>query len=121
MDRHFAVVQRQVAADDRLRDRVRLLSVSFDPEHDTPAVLAEHARLVTADPAIWTLSTGDAATIRTFASRFGVSVLRDGEASADIVHNLRTAIIGPDGRLLTVFTGNDWTPEELVAAVRNAA
>ena len=40
MDRQFAAVQREILADERLRDRVRLLSVSVDPAFDTPQVLA---------------------------------------------------------------------------------
>ena len=44
MDRHFRAVQEQVRADPALRGGVLLLSVSFDPEHDQPAVLMKHAR-----------------------------------------------------------------------------
>ena len=35
------------------------MSVTFDPEHDTPAVLAAHAQAAQADPAVWTFLTGD--------------------------------------------------------------
>ena len=77
MDQNFATLQR--AARRRIRrsrGRVKLLSISFDPEHDTPAVLAAHAAQLKADPAVWTFLTGDRVTIDRFAGKFGVSVVR---------------------------------------------
>jgi cytochrome oxidase Cu insertion factor (SCO1/SenC/PrrC family) len=38
----------------------------------------------------------------------------------EIVHNLRTAVIDADGRLVQVLNGNDWQPGQLVAAIRGA-
>ena len=120
MDRHFAAVQRVVSADDRLRGRVRLLSVSIDPDHDRPPVLAAHASRVGADPAVWSLLTGTPGEVETFASRFGTSILRDSSSPQDIVHNLRTAVIDPGGSLAAVLRGNEWSPDDLVTAVRKA-
>jgi protein SCO1/2 len=120
MDRHFQSAAAAILQDASLRQRVRLLSVSFDPVHDTPAVLAAHAKRLEADPAIWTFLTGDQETIDRFALRFGVSVIREGASAKDIVHSLRTAVIGADGRLVTILRGNEWTPSELVAELRKA-
>lgn len=120
MDRHFAAVQRDLAADPRLRDRARLLSVSFDPEYDTPAVLAAHAGRVGADPARWSFVTGDRDQLDPFAARFGVTTIRDDADDIEIVHNLRTAVIDPQGRIVTIFSGNDWTPAELLQVMRAA-
>src|SRR5205085_9894043 len=44
MDRRFGELQRAIAADPRLRDRVHLVSVSFDPAHDTAAIVQSHAK-----------------------------------------------------------------------------
>ena len=120
MDRHFADVQRAVLADPALRGRVRLLSVSVDPEHDRPAVLAAHGRRVGADPSVWTLLTGHAGDVEAFAAQFGVSVLREGASAGDVVHNLRTGVIAPNGALAAVLGGNEWTPADLVGALRKA-
>ena len=120
MDRNFAEVQRQLLADPGLRDRVRLLSISFDPAFDTPKVLAEHARHAGADPAIWNFATGEPEAIADFASRFGVSVIRDNDDPGNIVHNLRTAVIAPDGRLIGTLNSNDWTPKDLLDLLRRA-
>lgn len=121
MDRHFAEVQRAITSDAKLRERAHLLSVSFDPAHDTPPVLAEHARRAGADPATWNFVTGSRAAIDDFAGRFGVSVIRSDKEMQEIVHNLRTAVIAGNGRIVRIFTGNDWTPAELVTAIREAS
>jgi protein SCO1/2 len=118
MDRNFSAVQRDVLADPRLRDRVMLVSVSFDPDADTPEVLAAHARRAGADPRVWRFVTGEREAIAAFASHFGVSVIRDGAGGAGITHNLRTAVVGQGGKVVEMFSGNDWTPAELLEALR---
>jgi protein SCO1/2 len=114
MDRHFATVQRAVSKDARLKGRVHLLSVSFDPAFDTPEVLNAHARSLDADPATWTFLTGDRDEIDRFAARFGVSVMRDQKDPRDIAHNLRTAVVSPDGKLVRIHAGSDWTPQQVI-------
>src|SRR5258705_1133102 len=69
MDKRFGDLQRAIAGDVRLRDRVHLVSVTFDPAHDTPAVIQAHARSRGADPQTWTYLTGPAAAIEHFTSR----------------------------------------------------
>ena len=120
MDRQFKSVQTEILADPQLRDRVALLSISFDPTFDTPEVLAAHAHQLGADRRVWHFATGDRQSIDQFASRFGVSVMREGTGAENVTHNLRTAVIGSDGTLQTVLTGNEWTPAELMRAVRQA-
>ena len=119
MDRQFAAVQKTAAQDPVLEGRFHLLSVSFDPEYDTPPVLAAHARRAGADTSSWSFVTGHAADIDRFASRFGVSIMRN-QSPQEIVHSLRTAVIDADGRLVKVFDGNGWMPGDLVAELRNA-
>ena len=120
MDRNFAAAQRAIVEDSTLRDRSALLSISFDPQNDTPAVLAEHARDVGADARVWRFATGDAETVTRFAGRFGVSVFREGTGPEGLTHNLRTAVIKPDGTLSTILNGNDWTVSALLDAMRHA-
>ena len=120
MDRHFRAVQEQVRADPDLRGGVRLLSVSFDPEHDQPAVLAKHAATLGADSTVWHFLTGDREDVEAFAAQFGVSVMRERARPEDIVHNLRTVIIDGEGKLVTGFSGSEWTPADLVAEIRRA-
>ena len=114
MDRHFASVQKTVLATPRLSD-VRLLTLTFDPEFDTPEVLKAHAQRRSANPAVWSFATGEAAEMAKFASQFGVYVERNPQSAVDITHNLITAVVDADGRLVALHTGNDWTPAELIA------
>jgi protein SCO1/2 len=120
MDRHFRAVQTLVQEDGSLRDRIQLLSVSFDPEHDSPVVLAKRAAALGADPAVWHFLTGEREAVETFAAQFGVSVVRDASTPDAIVHNLRTAIIDGEGTLVTTLSGSEWTPGDLVAELRRA-
>ena len=120
MDRHFQATQAALQADPALASRVHLLSVSFDPDYDTPAVIAAHAARAGADPAVWSYLTGAREAVDRFAASFGVSVMRDDKPMPEIMHNLRTAVIDADGRLVTVLNGRDWTPDELVSQLRAA-
>src|SRR5207245_9008202 len=90
-------------------------TVSFDPAIDTPAVLKAHAKTLNADLTRWTFLTGDRDAVDQFAARFGVSVSRAMNDPRDITHNLRTVIVGADGKLAKVYTGNDWSPEQVLA------
>ncbi len=120
MDRHFAAVQTQVRSSPDLQGRVHLVSVTLDPEYDTPAVLLRHAGRLKADPAVWSLLTGSREQIETFASQFGVSVVRENAQPSELVHNLRTAVIDGNGRLATMLSGSEWEPSALIAEIRNA-
>ncbi|HXG56275.1 MAG TPA: SCO family protein [Vicinamibacterales bacterium] len=120
MDRHFASVQRAVLQDASLARSVHLLSVSVDPDYDTPAVLRDHARRAGADPRTWTWLTGPRGVIAPFAHAFGVSTIRDGTSTTEIVHNLRTAVIDRHGMIASIVSGNDWTPDTLLADLRAA-
>jgi protein SCO1/2 len=117
MDRHFVTLQKHIHSDPAL-SRVQLATVSFDPVTDTPPVLKRHAERLGADPTRWTFFTGNRDDVDRFASRFGVSIARDLSDPKNITHNLRTAIIDPEGRLVKSYTGNEWTPEQILADLK---
>ena len=117
MDRQFAAVQKAIAGDNDLRD-VRLVTATLDPEFDTPAVLSRHAERLGADPAVWTFLTGEPAAVTKFALQFGIYTERDLGTGANLIHNLRTAIVDADGRIVKVHSGRDWTPADLVADLK---
>jgi len=121
MERNFLTVQSALAANPGLRDRTHLVAVSFDPTYDTPAVLRARAQAIGADAAHWTYLTGELDAIEKFAAQFGVTIVRNEADERDITHNLRTAVIGPDGRIREIFSGNEWQPAEAVAALTEAA
>jgi protein SCO1/2 len=74
-----------------------------------------------ADPARWTYFTGDRDEIDRFASRFGLSISRSVDNAIDITHNLRTAVVDPEGRLVKLHIGNQWTPDQVLADLKAAA
>lgn len=116
MDKHFALVQAQIRTSPDLAD-VRLVSVTLDPDYDVPAVLERHAKALGAERGRWYFLTGMPDEVLAFAKRFGVTA-QPGDPDVGIVHNLRTAVIDAEGRLVTVVSGNMWTPAELVADLR---
>ena len=116
MDRNFAAVQNLLEKSEALAD-VRLLSITIDPETDTPPVLARHAASLKADPAVWSFLTGDEEELSRFAAGFGLAVVRNSDDPIDIAHTLRTAVIDTEGRLVKTHTGNAWTPSELLADI----
>jgi protein SCO1/2 len=120
MDQHFVAIQKRLNDDTAMKGRVHLVSVSFDPLVDTPPVLKAHAKTLGADLKRWTFLTGDRDDIDQFASRFGVSVARAPNDQRDITHNLRTAIVDADGKLVKVYIGNEWTPDQALADVKAA-
>ena len=94
-----------------------LLCVTVDPENDTPAVLKEYAAHVGADPKRWKFLTGDPRDVARVAERFGVLYYPD---KAQIVHSQAVAIVGPDGKLATVYYGEQWEPETVLQDLQKA-
>lgn len=81
---------------------VRLLSLSFDSVHDTPAALQAYARRLQADPAVWQfLRVPDPAELAQLLHRFEVVVVPD--RRGDYEHNAALLVVGPQGRLVRVF------------------
>lgn len=118
MNRNFAAIQKGLAADPALRGRVTLISISFDPEYDTPAVLAGFAATHDSDPTVWTWLTGDRVTTDRLAAKFGVGLIREKDTPAEVIHNLRTTLVDGAGRVVSIYSGSDWTPATVLADVR---
>jgi protein SCO1 len=116
MDVNFGAVQRAIKSG-RLHGPIHLVSVSFDPDFDTPAVLRTHAARVGADPAIWTFATAPDRRVEAWGARLGLSLIRDPTDPTSITHNLRTAVIDREGRLVRILDGNQWTPDAAIAAL----
>jgi protein SCO1/2 len=118
LDRRFAQVQASIRSDPRLAGRARLLSISFDPDSDTEARLRAHAARLDVDPAIWRFATAPRAIVDRLAAQYGVSVVR--EKDGTITHNMRTAVIGTDGRIVSIHESSDWTADRIVTDMRRA-
>lgn len=114
MDRHFVALQEAVRQRQDLAD-VHLLTVTLDPDYDRPSILKAHAARLRADPAVWSFLTGDAEAMKTFAGQFGIYSEPDRDDPSQVIHSLRTAVIGADGRLVRITGGNEWTPPDILA------
>jgi protein SCO1 len=86
-----------------------LLSVTFDPVHDRPEVLANYARTWKAG-GDWHFLTGELPEIRRFSQMFGVDSWPD---EAELMHSLHTVIIDREQRLAANLEGNQFTPRQL--------
>lgn len=110
-------VARQLAADDTIAPHLRLLSYSFDREHDTPAVLERYARSFRPPGVDWTFATApdDAALARTLGT-YGQSVQRSGGHA--YAHILRVFLLDAERRIRNIYSTSFLHADTLAADVR---
>lgn len=118
MSRNFSDLAIRLAGDAVARDRIRLLSISFDPERDTPEKLKQYGQGYLGNPqrpdfSIWRLAVGSDKEVRSVADFFGLKYEVDQNDKTQFNHALVTAVVNPDGTVRKIFAGNRWTPEEL--------
>jgi protein SCO1/2 len=117
LSNNFGRLQKRFAAQ-MGRDLV-LLSITFDPVHDRPEVLAKYGATWHADPNSWHFLTGSVADVQAVSRKFGVDSWPD---ESTLTHSLHTAVIGRDGKLAANFEGNEFTAVQLgdyVATILN--
>jgi protein SCO1/2 len=122
MSRNFAEIYKQLGTNPALAG-VHLLSLSFDPEHDTPKVLRDYGFSVahTHAPALfshWEFAAPSAVDLPKIADFFALTIKPEGGL---ITHNLSTAVIGSDGKLVKWYHGSDWQPSDLIKDVAAAS
>ncbi len=116
MSNNFAEIYKQLGADPPAAARTQLLTISFEPEHDTPKILREYGFSVahTHDPALfkrWEFAVPRAEDLPKIAAFFGLIYKPDGGL---ITHNLSTTVIGPDGKIAKWYNGGDWQVSDLM-------
>lgn len=123
MSYNFAQIDRELSREPAVYEKTHLLSVSIDPAYDTPAVLRSYGaahteRYQNETFAHWEFATGTKEQVKEIAQFFGLAYFPEQD---QIVHGLRTVIIGPDGKVARVYNGNDWQVEEVVAELKKVA
>ena len=118
MSKHFSDLANELQDSDS-KDKIRLLSVSFDPQTDTPAKLKEYGRGylgkdAKADFTVWQLATGTDKEVRAVADFFGLRYEVDAQDKTQFSHSLRTVVVTPEGKVQKVFSGNEWTTKDLL-------
>ena len=95
-----------------------LFSITIDPAFDTPEVLRNYAGTYTYDPKRWSYLTGKLIDITAITEQFGLQFYwPDPDQPAGLTHNLRTVVVGADGKVRKILTGNEWLAEELSQAM----
>jgi protein SCO1/2 len=101
----FAQVQRLLGAA-IAKQRVELVSISFDPLHDTPSQLAAFLRRSGDHGAGWLAARPvDASALASLLHGFGITVIADG--SGGYIHNDGVHIVDPQGRIVAIVDGDD--------------
>lgn len=90
--------------------KIVFVSITVDPERDTPAVLKEYAQAFGANLAGWTFLTGSAAAISDVAHRYGIFVSKTSDGGVD--HTLLTSLVDPRGMLRVQYLGVRFDPVE---------
>jgi protein SCO1 len=91
-------------------EKIAFISITLDPERDTPDVLREYAQAFGANLAGWAFLTGPPAAIREVTRRYGVFASKD--PNGDVDHTSLTSIIDPRGILRVQYLGARFNPEE---------
>lgn len=126
MTARFVDLEKALAAEPALYAKTHLLSITVDPEYDTPRVLRQYgAKEMTGGQdnvrppfAHWELATGSKEQVKEVATYFGMQYWPEGD---QIIHSLRTAVVGPDGKLVKLYPGNEWKPEDILAELHSIA
>jgi protein SCO1/2 len=108
LSNNFGRINQRFAA--RMGRDLVLLSVTFDPVHDTPAVLAKYAATWKADPRSWHFLTGPLPDVQKLCRGFGLNFWQD---EGLFTHSLHTLVIDRQGKLAADFEGNEFTAEQL--------
>ena len=123
MSRNFAEVNTSLEKDPAAYAKTDLLSVSFDPVYDTPAVLKSYGGAYTGKYTQekfehWQFAAPGQADLPEVEQFFNVGVTGSGTA---IMHSLSTVLIGKDALIVDSYPGNDWKPADVVQAMEAAA
>ena len=115
---NFGEAQKQLLTLPNAPTNWHLLTISFDPEFDTPEVLQHYAESHEYDPMHWTFATGALIDVTAIGEQFG---LKFASEEGSISHNLRAVVVDGSGRVRKIFIGNEWKAEELVVELLKAS
>lgn len=119
MSNNFQKAQDALLANSNAPTNWHLLTISFDPDFDTPEQLKAYAARQHADPERWDFLTGTLVDITALSEQLGLQFWRD--PGGGINHNLRTVVVDSRGRVQKIFIENKWTVEELTEEILKAA
>ena len=127
MSNNFAAVDLELQKEPQVYTKTHLITISFDPEYDTPKVMRSYGASHTgryADEKFehWEFATGSADEVKRIAEFFGLRYFKDSSTGEEqVMHSLRTAVIDRDGKLVKLYRGNEWKPAEVATDLRTLA
>lgn len=117
MSQRFQEIQGYLKNEGISSEELRLLSVTLDPEFDTPEVLKDYGNGLDADFSYWEFATAELETIENIATAFRVYREKDG---TQLDHSLCTALISPEGEILQIWRGNRWEVQDVQERINTA-
>ena len=127
MSSNFAEIDKDLAKDKGAYGKTHLLSVSFDPKYDTPAVLrsyggAHTGKFTKEDFAHWDFAAPSVGDLDKLEQYFNVGVTTgDANDPSSVMHSLSTVLVGKDGKVIAWYPSNEWKPEAVAEQMRQAA
>jgi protein SCO1/2 len=124
MSQNFAEIDKDLAADPKLYAQTHLLSISFDPKYDTPAVLKSYGsaytgRYVHETFQHWDFAAPSLTELPQMEQYFDLGVTPG--PGGILQHSLATVIVGKDGKVVAFYPTNDWAVGDVLARIRSAA
>jgi protein SCO1 len=121
MTSQFVEIEKAIRKEPGLYPKTQLLSISVDPEFDTPDTLRSYGEQYAASSGLrafegWEFASGSADEVKKSAAYFGMQYWQEGD---QIIHSLRTAVIAPDGRLAALLPGSEWKPAEILSKLQS--
>lgn len=125
MSTNFSDAANQIASSE-LKEKYRLLTISFDPARDNPEALKKYGlgylgKDGKGDFSTWQLAVGQDENVKPVAEFFGLRYELDENDKTQFVHSLRTAVMKSDGTVTKVFAGSDWTAGDLLMELKKAS
>ena len=97
-------------------EKIYFVSITVDPERDTPEVLEHYAERYKANPIGWAFLTGTQAEIRDVAKRYGIYYKKN--LRGDVDHTFLTSLVDQNGTLRVQYMGVKFNPDEMLQDIR---
>jgi protein SCO1/2 len=112
----FAKVQKQVLHD---RLPIALVTVTLDPEHDTPSVMRRLAQTFQSNEKVWRFASGEPNHVESLMRAFGITVQRDKDGVPE-GHDTFIYILDSQRKLAKTLVLSDSLPADIISAVSAA-
>lgn len=112
--------------EENIQDKVHFVSISIDPERDTPEALRQHAKMMNLDLTNWVFVTGDEYLINSTIQAAGMESIKepvenpeDGKPSYLISHRNRISLVDEEGRIRKHYRATTFDMDELLGDIKS--